>query len=118
MYRQVLQPLEDSTEAAAAWARHIALAKRPELADAVAEVAHDLVSQALRRTPLTDRIHLLIDLPGDGLKIEVRDAGHRDSMGGWEFAEMSTHTMSFGTCHDGNGHWAWAELRTDAVVSA
>jgi hypothetical protein len=117
MYEQHLPPADDSPTVAASWARNIAQHERPALADKAAQTAHQLVAQAVRRTPPGWRIHAEITITDGGLLIEVRDPGQEhDPLAGVELAEVSTITKSLGTRRDSSGHLAWAELRAQGVA--
>jgi hypothetical protein len=110
MYRTSLPPSPDSPSVAAAWARGIALAERPALADPAERLARDLVAQAVRRTPLGGQIQASVTM-ADGLRIEVRDPGGPDPAPGPESATISAITTTFGSEAGPDGHMAWAEVK-------
>ncbi|MDF5751942.1 ATP-binding protein [Spongiactinospora sp. TRM90649] len=117
MYRQSLPSTQASIESAGTWARGIAQAELPGLATVADEVARGLLSAALRRTPLGEQIHVQIDITGEGLHIEVRDPGLPDPTGGFETAELSSVTSSFGASCGPEGHRTWVLLRKQRMAS-
>ncbi|SEN11269.1 hypothetical protein [Nonomuraea pusilla] len=111
MYRQSLPPIPDSIESVAVWARGIAQAERPNLAGDAERVARALMSAALRRAKRGELIYTRIDVTHDSLRIEVHDPGGCDHAGGFETAELSSVTTSFGASGDHSGHRTWVILR-------
>lgn len=111
MYRQSLPPIPDSIDSVGVWARGIAQAERPDLANDAERAARALMSAAIRRTKQGECIHTQIDVAEDSLRIEVQDPGGNDYSGGFETAELSSAAASFGASGDSNGHRAWVILR-------
>ncbi|GAA2220614.1 hypothetical protein GCM10009850_122500 [Nonomuraea monospora] len=110
-YRQKLPPSLDSIDSVGIWARDIAQTERPELASDAERMARALVSAAIRRTGQSEYIGTRIEVSDDSLRIEVHDPGGCDYTGGFETAELSSATTSFGASIDRNGHRAWVILR-------
>lgn len=111
MYQQHLPPIPDSIDIVGVWARGIAQAERPDLASDAERVARALMAAAIRRTKRGQLIQTRIDVAHDSLCIEVHDPGGYDNIGGFETAELSSATTSFGASGDHNGHRTWAILR-------
>ncbi|MER6950432.1 hypothetical protein ABT294_41075 [Nonomuraea sp. NPDC000554] len=112
MYRQSLSPIPDSIDSVGVWARGVAQTERPDLASDAERVARALVSAAIRRTKRGELIHARIEVTRDSLRIEVHDPGGCDYVGGFETAELSNATTSFGASGDHSGHRAWVILRS------
>lgn len=118
MYQQSLPPTDDSPAVAGVWARGIAMAERPELADRAEKMAAGLVAAAVKRTRTGHRIRAEVEVTGDGLLITVRDPGHPGVIDGIVWEEGSTLTSSFGVRGGPDGHEAWIELRTVDAAAA
>lgn len=117
MYRLPLPPVPDSIDSAGVWARGIAQTERPDLATDAERTARALVSAAVRRTKRGELIHMGIDVTRDSLYIEAHDPGGYDYTGGFETAELSSATTSFGASGDRSGHRTWVILRGHREMS-
>ena len=118
MYDQSLPPTSDSIESAGIWVRGIARQLRPDLADRAEKATRQLVSQAIRRTPADQLVHVHVEAADDGLLIEVRDPYRSWPMeSGPEWRELSSVEASFGARRDEMGHVAWTHLRTFAETA-
>lgn len=118
MYEQSLPPSEDSPEVAAGWAREVARALLPEVAEDASRIARHLVGQAVPRTPASEMIHVTISVSDTGLRVAVRDPNAPSARTGLDIASASLITTALGTEEYAGTHMAWAELRPRTAATA
>ncbi|MFD8527203.1 hypothetical protein ACFV0L_07295 [Streptosporangium canum] len=117
MYWQSFPPIKESIESAGIWARDIAQTQCPELATDAEQVARNLISAAIGRTPSAAYIYAQIDITRENLRIEVHHPDRPGSLGGIETAELSSIATSFGASGGPEGHRMWAALRRHRAAS-
>ncbi|WP_327587017.1 hypothetical protein OHA25_08400 [Nonomuraea sp. NBC_00507] len=118
VYQQSLPPTTSSPAIVGSWARSVAEAEQPTLAERIHKTAQTLVHHVIRDISPHRRLHAELELTDTGLRLTVRVPGHAAHVGSLECFEMSGELTSFGCSGSPAGREAWAELRIETAAVA